>query len=89
MVQCSPYAGYGQLEAIKLSRLRSEVDAGLDALRQADFIELDQDEMLKATDEIKSAGPLPSESVKWRLSAPARADLDGIWRYTSEQWSQV
>ena len=47
---------YEQLEAIKLSRLRSEVDAGLDALRQADFIELDQDEMLKAADEIKSAG---------------------------------
>ena len=25
----------------------------------------------------------------WRLSAPARADLDSIWRYTSEQWNQA
>lgn len=41
----------GELEAIKLSRLLSEVDAGLDALRQADFIELDQDEMLNADKE--------------------------------------
>ena len=41
----------GELEAIKLSRLRSGVDAGLGALRQADFIELDQDEMLKSDKE--------------------------------------
>ena len=41
----------GELEAIKLAGLRSEVDAGLDALRQTDFIELDQDEMLKAVEE--------------------------------------
>ena len=27
--------------------------------------------------------------MKWRLSAPARADLDSIWRYTSEQWNQA
>lgn len=27
--------------------------------------------------------------MKWRLSAPARADLDGIWHYTSEHWSQA
>ena len=27
--------------------------------------------------------------MKWRLSAPARADLDGIWRYTNEQWNQA
>ena len=25
--------------------------------------------------------------MKWRLSAPARADLDSIWRYTGEQWN--
>ncbi|MYF70445.1 MAG: type II toxin-antitoxin system Phd/YefM family antitoxin [Proteobacteria bacterium] len=30
---------YEELEAIKLSRLRSGVDEGLDALRQEDFIE--------------------------------------------------
>ncbi len=47
---------YEELEAIKLSRLRSEVDKGLDALRRDDFIELDQNELLKAADEIKSAG---------------------------------
>ena len=27
--------------------------------------------------------------MKWRLSAPARADLDSIWRYTSEQWNRA
>ncbi len=47
---------YEELEAIKLSRLRSEVDEGLDALRREDFIEMDQNELLKAADEIKSAG---------------------------------
>lgn len=47
---------YEELEAIKLSRLRSEIDAGLDALRREDFIELDQDELLNAAKEIKSAG---------------------------------
>lgn len=47
---------YAELETIKLSRLRAEVDAGLDALRRGDFIELDQDELLNAVDEIKSAG---------------------------------
>ena len=47
---------YEELEAIRLSRLRSEVDEGLDALSREDFIELDQDELLKAADEIKSAG---------------------------------
>ncbi len=47
---------YEELEAIKLSRLRSEIDAGLDALRRGDFIELDQNELLNAADEIKSAG---------------------------------
>ncbi len=46
----------GNLEAIKLSRLRSEVDLGLDALRRGDFIELDRNELLNAADEIKSAG---------------------------------
>ena len=47
---------YAELEAIKLSRLRAEVDAGLDALRRSDFIELDRNEMLNVADEIKSAG---------------------------------
>lgn len=47
---------YAELEAIKLSRLRTEVDAGLDALRRSDFIELDRNEMLNAADEIKSTG---------------------------------
>ncbi len=46
----------GNLEAIKLSRLRAEVDAGLDALRRGDFIELDRNEMLNVADEIKSTG---------------------------------
>lgn len=45
-----------KLEAIKLSRLRAEVDAGLDALRRSDFIELDRNEMLNVADEIKSTG---------------------------------
>ena len=27
--------------------------------------------------------------MKWRLSAPARADLDSIWRYTNEQWNRA
>ena len=47
---------YEELEAIKLSRLRSEVDEGLDALSREDFIELDRNELRKAADEIKSAG---------------------------------
>ena len=47
---------YEELETIKLSRLRSEVDEGLDALRRDDFIELDQNELLNTADEIKSAG---------------------------------
>ena len=47
---------YEELEAIKLSRLRSEIDEGLGALRREDFIELDQNELLKVADEIKSAG---------------------------------
>ena len=47
---------YEELEAIKLSRLRSEVDEGLGALRREDFIELDQDELLNAADAIKAAG---------------------------------
>ncbi len=46
----------GNPEAIKLSRLRAEVDAGLDALRRGDFIELDRNELLNAADEIKSTG---------------------------------
>lgn len=47
---------YEELEAIKLSRLRSEIDEGLDALRREDFIELDQNELLNAADEIKATG---------------------------------
>lgn len=47
---------YEELEAIKLSRLRSEIDEGLDASRREDFIELDQDERLNTADEIKAAG---------------------------------
>ena len=47
---------YEELEAIKLSRLRLEIDEGLGALRREDFIELDQNELLKVADEIKSAG---------------------------------
>ena len=47
---------YEELEAIKLSRLRSEIDEGLVALRREDLIELDQDELLKAANEIKAAG---------------------------------
>ena len=47
---------YEELEAIKLARLRSEIDAGLEALRRDDFIELDQDELLNLAEEIKSAG---------------------------------
>lgn len=39
---------YEELEAIKLSRLRSEIDEGLFALRREDLIELDQDELPKA-----------------------------------------
>ena len=27
--------------------------------------------------------------MKWRLATPARADLDSIWRYTNEHWSQA
>ena len=57
---------YEQLEAIKLSRLRSEIDAGLDALRQADFIELDQDKMLKAAEEDRAwleAKPVGNEML--------------------------
>ena len=47
---------YEELEAIKVSRLRLEIDEGLGALRREDFIELDQNELLKVADEIKSAG---------------------------------
>ena len=47
---------YEELEAIKRSRLRSEIDEGLVALRREDLIELDQDELLKAANEIKAAG---------------------------------
>ena len=47
---------YEELEVLKLSRLRAEVDAGLDALHQDDFIELDGNGMRRMADEIKSNG---------------------------------
>lgn len=37
------------------SRLRSEIDAGLDALHRGDFSEMDKNELLNAADEINSA----------------------------------
>ena len=46
---------YEEMEAAKLSRLCSEVDEGLDALRREDFIELGRNELLSAADEIKAA----------------------------------
>ncbi len=46
-------------------RLRSEVDAGLGALRQADFIELDQDEMPKTDKEDRA----------WLEAEPVGIDL--------------
>ena len=27
--------------------------------------------------------------MKWRLSAPARTDLDSIWRYTNGHWGEA
>ena len=47
---------YDELEALKLSRLRLEVGAGLDALGKDDFIELDENEMRRMADAIKSTG---------------------------------
>ncbi len=47
---------YDALEALKLSRLRAEVEAGFDALHRDDFIDLDRDGMLSMADNIKSTG---------------------------------
>lgn len=47
---------YNELEALKLSRLRDEVDAGRDALSRGDFVEVDADGLQQLASYIKAAG---------------------------------
>ena len=47
---------YNELEGLKLSRLRDEVDAGRDALSRGDFVEVDADGLQQLASDIKAAG---------------------------------
>ena len=47
---------YEELEALKLSSLRAEVDVGVEALQRGDFVELDRAALERMADEIKAAG---------------------------------
>lgn len=47
---------YDELEALKLSRLRHEIDVGGDALAEGDFVEVDAEGMQQLADDVKVAG---------------------------------
>lgn len=47
---------YEELGALKLARLRDEVNAGLDALNEGDFVEVDAAALKKLAAEIKTTG---------------------------------
>ncbi len=47
---------YEELEALKLARLRAEVDIGLHALEQGDFVEVDESGLQQLADNIKKTG---------------------------------
>ena len=52
---------YEELEALKLSRLRAEVEVGLQASEQGDFVELDAPGMQALAEEVKKTGRKNSE----------------------------
>ena len=47
---------YEELEALKLSRLRAEIDEGMQAAERGDFIEIDDGGLQAMVDEIKVQG---------------------------------
>ena len=47
---------YNDLEALKLFRLRAEVDVGLESLNRGDFVEVGFSGMQQLADDIKAAG---------------------------------
>lgn len=47
---------YDELEALKLSRLRDEVDIGRNALDEGDFVEVDAVGLRQLGDDVKAAG---------------------------------
>lgn len=47
---------YNDLETLKLARLRAEVDAGMHALDEGDFVEVDATGLKKLAAEIKKTG---------------------------------
>lgn len=47
---------FDAIEAIKLEKLRSEVQKGIQAIERGDFVEFEQTEILRFGDSIKSRG---------------------------------
>ncbi len=47
---------YEELQALKMSQLRAEIDIGLVALEQDDFVEVDAHGLQALVDDIKQAG---------------------------------
>lgn len=47
---------YEELEALKLSRLRAEIDEGQEALERGDFVEVDASGLEKLVADIKKTG---------------------------------
>ena len=47
---------YKELQALKMSQLRAEIDIGLVALEQGDFVEVDAHGLQALVDDIKQAG---------------------------------
>jgi len=47
---------YEELEALKLAQLRAEVDIGLEALEQGNFVEVDSPGLQALADDIKRTG---------------------------------
>ena len=52
---------YEELEALKLSRLRDEVDIGREALDRGEFVEVDAAGLHQLANEIKAAGRKSTE----------------------------
>lgn len=51
---------YEELEALKLSRLRHEVDIGCEALERGDFVEVDAAGLQQLASDIKTTGRKPT-----------------------------
>lgn len=51
---------YEELEALKLSRLRDEVDIGREALERGDFVEVDAAGLQQLAGDIKTTGRKPT-----------------------------